>query len=167
MRHTRLLLPILFALMVAACAREQPAYYVTDSLTGQRVASGQQADTANKRGLLDKQSSGARSYAYAPKQRQASSGRGLFNSDVFGSSSPAPVYAYRQPTQTYAYQPPRQAQAAQPVQQASRPVPQQSGVMQYRPPQPYAQQAYAAQQPYYRPPQPQPAGYYAERYRWY
>ena len=37
MRGARLLLPILAALAVSACARQQPAYYVIDPNTGQPV----------------------------------------------------------------------------------------------------------------------------------
>ncbi len=41
MRYASLLPPLILALTVAACARQQPAYYVTNSATGQRVATGQ------------------------------------------------------------------------------------------------------------------------------
>lgn len=158
MRHARLLLPILLALTAAACARQEPSYYVTDSMTGQRVATGQQAARQNARGRFGSSApQGAASYAYAAPQPQKSTGRGLFNSDLFSTPSRAPTYAYEpQAPQTYSYRPPQPAQA---IQQAPQP-----GVMQYHPPQPMPQ-AYA-QQPYY-PPQPQPTGYYAERYRWY
>ena len=154
MRHTRLLLPVLLALAVGACASQQPAYYVTDAATGQRVAAAPQNTQPAERGLFGSSAPQAgASYAYAAPQPQESPGRGLFNSDIFGSRSSAPVYAYQpQAPQTYSYQPtPRQAYAQQPA------------TTRYRPPQPM-QQAYA--QPVYAPPT-QPAGYYAERYRWY
>ena len=166
MRHVRLLLPILLALTAAACARQQPAYYVTDAATGQRVSTAPQGASHGQRGQMASGAPQASTYgrsAYAAQTSKASSGRGLFNSDLFGSRSSAPVYAYQpqaQSSQTYSYRPP--------AQQAYTPQP--ATTMQYRPPQP-APQTYArpvyAQQPYYRPAQPQPAGHYAERYRWY
>jgi len=176
MRYASLLPPLLVALSVAACAQQQPAYYVTDSVTGQRVSTGQQAAPGSRRGLLaasGSQASGYNSYASAAPHRQESSDRGLFNSNVFRSnwfsrrSSPptyvvrpqapqtyAPrTYASRTHTpQTYSYQPPQQQAYAQ------RPT-----TMQYRPPQP-APQRYTPQQ-YYRP--PQPTAYYAPQYRLY
>ena len=155
MRHVRLLLPILLALTAAACARQQPAYYVTDAATGQRVSTAPQSASHGQRGLMASGAPQAGAYgrsAYAAQPSEASSGRGLFNSDLFGSRSSAPVYAYRpqaQSPQAYSYQPPQQqVYAPQPA------------------PQTYAQPVYA-QQPHYRPAQPQPAGHYAERYRWY
>ncbi len=150
MRPTRLLLPALLALTVAACASQQPAYYVTDAATGQPVAAAAQGGPHGERGLFGSNASqmGATSrsaYAAAPQSEADTGGRGLFNSDLFGSHSRAPVYAYQpQAPQTYSYQPPPQQTYAQ--------------QSQYRPPQ-QVQQAYA--------PQPQPAGYYTERYRWY
>lgn len=143
MRHARLLLPVLLALATAACASRTPAFYVTDSATGQPIATARQSASPRARGLLSSGSPRANgAYAYAAPQSAASSGgRGLFNSDLFSSDlfsarARVPVYNYRpqaQPPQTYSYRPPQQA---------------------------YAQQAY-------HPPQPQPAGYYAERYGWY
>ena len=172
MRPARLLLPALLALATAACSSQKPAYYVTDAATGQQVSTAQQSVTHNQRGLFSSGSartSGAYAYA-APQRGTRDGGRGLFNSDGFGSSlfgrgSSAPVYGYQpqpQPPQTYSYQPPpQQAYSYQPPQQQAYPPP--SATMQYRPPQP-AQQAYA--QPY-SPPRYPPAGYHAERYRWY
>ena len=143
MRHARLLLPLLLALTGAGCASQKPAYYVTDSATGQRVPVAQQGATGGARGLFTESAPQASpSYAYAAPQAQANTGgRGLFNSDLFGGHSSAPVYAYQAPApQNYAYQP-QQPGYAQP---APAPV--------YQP------------QPAYRP---QPTGYYAERYGWY
>ncbi len=145
MRHTRLLLPLLLALTAAGCASQKPAYYVTDSATGQRVPVAQQNATGGARGLFTESAPQASApYAYAAPQAQSNTrGRGLFNSDLFGSHSSAPVYAYQAPQapapQTYAYQP-------QPAYVQAAPAP-----------------AYQ-QQPAYRP---QPTGYYAERYGWY
>ncbi|MEJ2624583.1 MAG: hypothetical protein P8Z80_08615 [Pseudolabrys sp.] len=155
MRYASLLPPLIIALTVAACARQPPAYYVTDARTGQRVATGQP------------QTSGYNSYA--TRQRQDDSDRGLFNSHVFRSSwfsrqTPAPTYAvqprrtygsHAYTPQTYSYQPPHQ----QPYAQRPTAAPyrqQQPATMQYRPPQPYNQ-----------PPQAQPTNYYAPRYRLY
>lgn len=169
MRHPRLLLPLLVALTTAACSGQKPAYYVTDAATGQRVATGRQDTSGGQRGLLSSgtsRTSGA--YAYAATQGGADGGgRGLFNSDVFGSGlfgrrSSAPVYNVQpRPPQTYSYQPPAQPAHSYPPPQQQAYV-QPSSTMQYHPPQP-APQAYA-QQPY---PQPRAAGYHAERYRWY
>lgn len=168
MRHARSLPPILLALTVAACARQQTSYYLADAATGRHVSTAQQSASGRARGMFAQstlQTTASRSYAYAPAERQTSGGRGLFNSDIVGSSSPAPSHVYRRQTvQTYAYRPPQQARSAQQAnQQASQPV-----IMQYHPPQP-ARQVYAQQTAAmpYRQPQPQPAGYYAERYRWY
>jgi len=160
MRHPRLLLPALLALATAACSNQKPAYYVTDSVTGQRVATGPQSVSYSERGLFSSdapRTSG--SYAYAPTQTQGNtSGRGLFNSDVFSSPARAPAYVYPaqpQPPQTYSYQPPPQQAYAR-----------QAPATMYQPPQP-AQPAYAQQpQQQQQYPQAQP-GYYAERYRWY
>ena len=183
MRYASLLPPLIIALTVAACARQQPAYYVTDSRTGQRIATGQQATSDSRRGLLgagEAQASGYNSYASATPQRQESSGRGLFNSHVFGSSefrtssfsrqSPAPTYAVQpQASQTYGSQTyasrtyaPQSYSYRPPQQQA---YVQQPATTQYRRPQPapqqYTRQPYTQRQ-YYR--QPQPTGYYPTRY---
>jgi hypothetical protein len=183
MRYASLLPPLLLALTVAACANRQPAYYVTNSMTGQRVPTGQQGTSDNQRGLLgagETQASGYNSYASAAPRQQQSSGRGLFNSHVFHSNvfqsrwlnrrSPAPRYAaqpqaprtygsrtYASHTyapQTYSYHPPRQQAYAQ-----------RSTTMQYRPPQ-QAPQRYTPQQ-HYRASQLQPTGYYTARYGLY
>lgn len=113
MRYARSILPVLLALTAAACARNQPVYYVMDPATGQPVPVvqryGQQA-----------QPQYAQSYAAQPQahaQPQQSQSRGLF-----GSRSSAPSYAYQQQygQQSYA--------------RAGYGQPQQSSVMQYRPP---------------------------------
>ncbi len=159
MRHARPLLPILFALAAGACARQQPAYYVTDSATGQRVPTAQQDAPQHERGVFTSSGSFSLSaprssgyYADAQAQSQPGTDRG-----VIGGHSNAPVYAYQPPaTQANSYRPPpRQAYAQQPE------------TMSYRPPQAQAPQVYAPQPAptMYRP--PQPAGYYGERYRWY
>lgn len=190
MRYASLLPPLILALTVAACARQQPAYYVTDSRTGQRIATGQQTASDNQRGLLGAgktQESGYNSYASATPQQQQSSGRGLFNSDVFDSSdfqsnwfsrqASAPTYpAQPQPAQTYGTQSyGSQTYGAQTYRtQASGARTYAPQTYSYQPPQ---QQAYAQQQaaqpyrppqqPYYRQPQAQPTGYYAPQYRLY
>lgn len=172
MRHASLLLPVVLALAAAGCARQQPAYYVTDSMTGQRVSTDQQNAPDGRRVPLAADGShatGYNSYASKSPQRQESTGRGLFNSGVFnsntfnldnfGTSSPAPTSTYqvqvprRYAPQTYSYQPPPQAYAQQPA------------TMQYRPPQPVPR-GYGPQR-YYGRPQTRPASYYAERYGWY
>ncbi len=163
MRHPRLLLPVLLALATAACSSQKPDFYVTDSATGQRVATGPQNTPLGERGFFSSSSSragGAYAYAATPTRTDAG-GRGLLNSDIFSSRSHAPVYVYPaqpQPPQTYSYHPPPQQTYAPPASN-----------MQYRPPQParqpYAQQPYQPPQHYQQ--QPQRGGYYAERYRWY
>jgi hypothetical protein len=177
MRHTPLLLPALLALTVTACARQQPAYYVTDSATGRRITTAQQGAPERERGLFT--STGlftsstpwARGYADVQPQSRPKTNRGLF-----GARSDTPTHTYLAPApqiyppQSYSYRPPRQ-QAAMPP----------SSTMQYRPPQPThhaygpppmtmryrspqpVQQAYARQLDR----APQPAGYDAERYGWY
>jgi hypothetical protein len=188
MRYASLLPPLIIALTVTACARQQPAYYVTDARTGQRIATGQQGASQDNRGLMgggEAQASGYNSYASAAPQQQDDSGRGLFNSHVFRSNwfsrqSSAPTYAVQpQAPQTYAartypspasasptHAPPASASRTYAPQTYSYRPPQQQAYVQppaapqYRPPQPAPQQ-------YYRPPQPQPTGYYAPQYRLY
>ncbi len=173
MRYASLLPPLLLALTVAACARQQPAYYVTNSVTGQRVSSGQQASPNDGRGLMaagGSQASGANSYASAAPEQAGNSSRGLFNSDTFDSGafqtswferpSRAPTYAVQaqpqpqaqytpqpQPQyapQTYSYQPPRQPAYAPRHTYAQQPA--------YTQQQTYAQPQPATMQ--YHPPQP-------------
>jgi hypothetical protein len=92
MRGARLLLPILAALAVSACARQQPAYYVIDPNTGQPVP------------VVAQQPLAPPQYAQQPYQppSPAPSNRGLY------SSSPAYAQqAYDQPLyapQTYVQQ---------------------------------------------------------------
>ncbi|HZD91341.1 MAG TPA: hypothetical protein VE224_14660, partial [Pseudolabrys sp.] len=117
MRHKRLLLPILLAFTVAACARQQSGYYVTDSATGLRVPTAGGENTGGERGLFtawSRESDGNRTYGYAGGQNQESTERGLF-----GTSSGTPRYAYA-PQTTYSYAPPQQAPAPAPQQQPAR-----------------------------------------------
>lgn len=158
MRVARLMVPILVALLAAACARQQASYYVLDPSTGQPVAvvgqyqygepqygqAGYQAGysppvyaQADGRGLFNAQQGYAQPYyaqsyqaPVAPPQYAAPSGRGLFNSRR----------SYVQPQ----YVPPQYA----PPQYAQPSYPYQSYVLQYRPPA-------AAAAPY----QPAPYGY--------
>ena len=141
MRYARFLLPILIALTVAACARQQPAYYVLDPSTGQPVPVVQQYGQPGAAQPQYAQSYAAPQPSYARPQPAQSSGRGLFT-----SQRSAPAYAY-QPQ--YAQQGYAQPANAQPH------YGQQSYVLQYRPPQqatphyaggPYA---YAPSQPPY------------------
>jgi polysaccharide export outer membrane protein len=126
MRGARLLLPILAALAVSACARQQPAYYVIDPNTGQPVPVVAQQPLA------------------PPQYAQPSYGQPQYVQQ--------PQYAppqYAQQPQTYAapaYQPP-----VAPPRAASTG---QRGLFTSRPsaPQTYAQQPYVAQ-PQYAVPQ--------------
>src|SRR5512141_407846 len=81
MRVARLMVPILVALLAAACARQQPAYYVMDPQTGQPVPVVQQYSGPEQ--YVQAQQYGQPQYAQpAPAQpRYAQSGnRGLFGS---------------------------------------------------------------------------------------
>jgi polysaccharide export outer membrane protein len=140
------MVPILVALLAAACARQQAAYYTVDPSTGQPVpvvsqyGDAQYAQTgagyappvyaqADRRGLFNSQPSYAQPYQPAP-QYTAPRGRGLFNTP-----------------RGYVQQQYVQPQYAQP-QYAQPSYPYQSYVLQYRPPA-------AAPAPY----QPAPYGY--------
>src|SRR5471032_1984032 len=160
MRGARLLLPMLAALAVSACARQQQTY-VMDPNTGQPVpvmtqqqyaqqAYAQQpaapsSNPSGGRGLFSSWGSSAdQSYAQQGYAPQPSTGRGLFTS----RSAPAPQ-AYMQPQyaqQPYAtqYVPPQQTYAAQP-RNSAQPI--------YVPPQTYAAQPQTYAQPQYAPPQ--------------
>jgi polysaccharide export outer membrane protein len=171
MRGARLLLAVLAALAVGACARQQPVYYVMDPNTGQPVPVMTQQQLAQPdyaqqayqppaaqsyaqsggRGLFSsspatsQQSYAQQSYAQqgaAPAQQAVPSGRGLFN-----TRTGAPQ-AY--PPQAYVQQP-----------YAPQPYPQQS----YSPPT-YAQQLYSQQPmgPQYIPPNAQGGPYVAAPY---
>src|SRR4051794_18197580 len=147
MRPAKFLLPLAAALALAACARQQPAYYVMDPQTGQQVPVVQQYS-----GPQQYVQAQATQQQYAPPQYQApaqpGAARGFFN-------SAQPSYAQPQ------YAPAAQAQgrglfgggAAQP----QYAPPQQSYVLQYQPQQPYARQyqaapyAYGSAQPNYQP----------------
>jgi Polysaccharide biosynthesis/export protein len=176
MRGSRLLLAVLAALTLSACARQQQTY-VMDPNTGQPVPvmtqqQMAQPDSAQRaflppgsssyaqsggRGLFSsspasaQQSYAQQSYAQQdPAPQAAPSGRGLFNSRM----SAQPSY----PQQTYApqvYAPAPQVYAPQPY------VPQQTYAPQsYPPQQAYAQQPpprQSATQPIYVPPQGQPS----------
>lgn len=92
MRHIRYLLPILLALCAAGCARE-PAYYVTDSYTGQRLPLTAQYGQAG----YEQPVYGQGAYAAltpppsAQSQDVASRGRGLITGTVRPASTSAPA----------------------------------------------------------------------------
>ncbi len=122
MRGARLLLAVVTALAVSACARQQPVYYVMDPNTGQPVpvvsqqappslppgASAQASDQADSRGLFSsspayaQQAYGQQVYAqqtqpaYQPPPA-ASGERGLFNSRARSQPLYAPQPAVQQP----------------------------------------------------------------------
>ncbi len=135
MRYARFILPTLLALTAAACARQQPVYYVMDPSTGQPVPvvqqyaqtgyaqSGQQTQYAQ--GYAAQQSSSPE-----PAQQNENGGRGLFSSH---SNPPAYTYQPQYGRQDYA-----QSVTAQ------TPHPRQSYVLQYQPPQQAAAQHAAA-----------------------
>jgi polysaccharide biosynthesis/export protein len=177
MRVARSMVPILVALLAAACARQQQTYYVIDPQTGQPVPVVQQYTPPQ-------QYAGPEQYVQAQtaQQRDAQSG----NRGLFGSPQSA-QQAYAQPQYAQpAYQPPpAPAFAPQyeqtgerglftshhnaPPQYAAQPYP--SYVLQYRPPAvpapapqamggPYqpAPYAYAYAQPNYQQPYTLDAG---------
>ena len=152
MRVTRLLTPLLIAMAVAACARQQAASYVLDPSTGQPVPVVQQYappqygyaqagypqaapqpayPQPQGRGLYNaRQGYAAASYAQAYPEPQPQygqpSGRGLFGShDVNQQSGGRGLFNSQRGTV--------QPQYAQP-QYAQQPYPYQSYVLQYRPP---------------------------------
>ncbi len=135
MRYARSILPILIALTATACARHQPIYYVMDPSTGQPVPVvqqygqtdqaqyGQDAQYGQQAQTQVAQSYAAQQPAYAQQSQQNDSGdRGLFTSH----HNSAPAYTYRP---QYGQQSRAQAGNAQ-----TR-YPQQTSVLQYRPPQ--------------------------------
>src|ERR1051325_762184 len=125
MRTAKFLLPLVAALVVAACARQQPAYYVMDPQTGQQVPVVQQYS-----GPQQYVQAQATPQQYAPTQYQApaqpSGARGFFN--------PAQP-SYAQPQYAPAPQSPGRGLfgggAAQPQ---YAPPPAQSYTLQYQPP---------------------------------
>jgi polysaccharide export outer membrane protein len=141
MRGARLLLPLLAALAVAACARQQAAYYVVDPSTGQPVPVVTQQTYAQPQyaqpGYRQQPQYAQQTYA----QPQASSeSRGLY------SSSPAYAQqAYAQPQ--YAQQSYAQPAYQQPVAQPAPAVSGERGLFNSRrsAPQAYSQQPYVAQ----------------------
>jgi polysaccharide export outer membrane protein len=134
MREARLLLAVVAALAVGACARQQPAYYIVDPANGQLVPVVTQPQYAQQ----------TYQQPAAQPQAAASSGeRGLFTSQ---QSYAQPQYV--QPPQQYAPQTYQQP-VAQPQASPSGP----RGLYSSSPA--YAQQSYAqpqyAQQPQYAP----------------
>ena len=168
MRGARLLLPMLAALAVGACARQQQTY-VIDPNTGQSVPVMTQQQYAaqayqpppapssaqsNGRGLFSSwPSSAQQSYAQQdygqPAPQAASSGRGFFTSRQSAAPQAYPQQGYasqvyaQQPYPTH-YAPPPRTYAAQP-RRSALPI--------YVPPQTYAAQPQTYAQPQYVPPQ--------------
>jgi len=124
MRGTRLLLPILGALAVGACARQQQAYYVLDPNTGQPVPVVMQQQAAppqyaqqtyqqpapqaqpNERGLFSSHQSAPQIYAqqvyaaqpqYPQPQQYAQDQRGLFSSSPAYAQQSYAEPVYQQP----------------------------------------------------------------------
>ncbi|HZD89206.1 MAG TPA: polysaccharide biosynthesis/export family protein [Pseudolabrys sp.] len=144
----------MLAFTAAGCARHQPAYYVMDPATGQRVPVVQQYGSSGNGQYGQYQAESpqsqypqgyeAQSQAYAQPQQDDGGGRGLFNSHHSEPSySYQPQYAYQQ--QSYA-QPPQAYQQQQSSGQQSyaaqddgqsgpAAAPRASTVMQYQPPQ--------------------------------
>jgi polysaccharide export outer membrane protein len=193
MRGARLLLPLLAALAVSACARQQPAYYVMDPNTGQPVPVVTQQqytqpqyaqqnyqsqaapsyDQSGGRGLFSSSPATAQqSYAQQSTMQQPapqaapSSGRGLFNS----RQSYAPPAYVQQPLPQTAPNSERglfnSRQTYAPPAYAQQPYVAQTYPQQTYTPQTYAQQPYV-QQPYAAQPQyvaPQGGPYVAAPY---
>jgi hypothetical protein len=104
MRGARLLLAVLAALAVGACARQQPTYYVLNPNTGQPVYP-QPSPTQSDRGLYSSSPAYAQQaydqpryaqpvYAQPTYQPPASGGRGLFTQG--GPFAAQPRYAVPQ-----------------------------------------------------------------------
>jgi hypothetical protein len=149
MRAARILMPILLALAVVACARQQQeAYYLIDPGTGQPVPMAQRYGQPGQpqyaqAGHPQQHPQAAYPQSQQPQQAQASN-RGLF------SSPQAAQQAYAQPQYVQpAYQPPpqqdrgnrglfaqprQQAYAAPPPAYGTQNVGTQNVVMQYRRP---------------------------------
>jgi protein involved in polysaccharide export with SLBB domain len=161
MRIAKFLLPLTAALVVAACARQQQSYYVTDPQTGQPVPVVQQYSGPEQ--YVQAQQYGQAQYAPPAQAQYAQSGnRGLFGSLQGDYAQPQ----YAQPQ----YAPPQYAPPPSPdgnrglfnsrgaaPPQYAQPYPQQSYVLQYQPPQatagPYqaAPYGYASASPSYMP----------------
>ena len=154
MRRARILLPLLAALAAAACARQQPQYYVLDPTTGQPVPVvqqyGQQPYGQAQYAQAQYPQPSAAPQAYA--QAQPSTDRGLFNSNggpFMGGGAPAYAQPSYVPQQAYASQNSRGYVTQQPYGP-------QGYMLQYRPPQaarsaaaaPYGYAYAPANQPY-------------------
>lgn len=155
MRVSRLMLPILAAVLVAGCARQQSAYYVMDPQTGQPVPVVQQYSGPEQyvQAQYAQQQYAPPQQQYAPQpQAQASASRGFFTSQPAAAQPYAaqPQYAPPAPSGRGLFN----SRGAAP-QYAAQPY-QQPYVMQYRPPAaggPYqpAPYGYASAQPSYQP----------------
>jgi polysaccharide export outer membrane protein len=172
MRGARLLLPILAALAVSACARQQPTYYVVDPASGQPVpVMTQQQQFAQPQYAQQTNQQPTYQPPTTQPQSAASGERGLFNARQSARQGYVqPQYA--QPAYQQSYQPPvaqpqsaassgrglfnarqsaRQAYVQQPAQQPY--------VMQYTAPQNTAPQYAAPQYGAGGPPVAAPYGY--------
>jgi protein involved in polysaccharide export with SLBB domain len=143
MRVARILLPILIAFAVAACARQQQAYYVVDPATGQPGPVAQHYNRGVYQQSYAQQSHAQRQQAPPQDAQSSNNSRGLF------SSPQAAQQAYASPQhaeQAYAQsdaQPQYTASAERGLfntrHRSARPQysqqPQQSYVLQYHPPQ--------------------------------
>ena len=158
MRIAKFLLPLTAALAVAACARQQPAYYVMDPQTGQPVPVVQQYSGPDQ--YVQAQQYGQPQYAPPAQPQYAQSGnRGLFGS--LQGDYAQPQYAQPQYTPQPQYAPPQPADGNRGLfnsRRAAQPQypPQQSYVLQYQPPAqggPYvaAPYGYASMAPAYQP----------------
>ena len=156
MRTARFLLPLTAALVVAACARQQPAYYVMDPQTGQPVPVVQQYSGPEQ--YVQAQQYGQPQYAPPAQPQYAQSGnRGLFGS--LQGDYAQPQYAQPQYGPQPHYAPPPDGSRGLFNSRHAQPqnVPQyQSYVLQYQPPAqggPYvaAPYGYASTQPAYQP----------------
>ena len=183
MRIAKLLLPLIGAIAVAACARQQPTYYVLDPQTGQQVPVVQQYSGPEQ--YL--QAQGAQPQYSAQPQNAQSTGRGFFNSSPQPQAYAQPQYAaqpqYPQSTgrgffgsgQQPTYVQPQYAPQPQPAPQPGsrglfnqqsaqpqyvQPYPAQSYTLQYRPPVPQA-----SAQPYAAPASPYGYAYAAPGYQ--
>jgi polysaccharide export outer membrane protein len=140
MRGARLLLAVIAALAVSACARQQPTYYVMDPNTGQPVpVVNQQAYTTPS------MPPDASPQMAQQGVSQQSDSRGLFSSSPAYAQQSYAQQSYAQQTYAQPYQPP---QTQPPAESGERGVFNSRQRAQTYAPQPYVQQQPAVQQPY-------------------
>jgi hypothetical protein len=140
MRGARLLLAVIAALAVSACARQQPTYYVMDPNTGQPVpVVNQQAYTTPS------MPPDASPQMAQQGVSQQSDSRGLFSSSPAYAQQSYAQQSYAQQTYARPYQPP---QTQPPAESGERGVFNSRQRAQTYAPQPYVQQQPSVQQPY-------------------